>query len=90
MTLPRQEDGPGTPEKTVALMGRDGPSVLLPVGSPLMVTWPGVSSVMSTPAGRSSTERERGREERRRRRRVGKWLDGRIVGVVWGRLLPTW
>jgi hypothetical protein len=73
MTLPRQLEGPGTPENKVAEMGMVGPRVVLPVGSPLMVTWPGVSSVMSTPAGRFSTARVEWAEVRKRRKRERWW-----------------
>jgi hypothetical protein len=46
-----------------------GRVVALPVGSPLMVTWPGVSSVMSTPAGRAVRADPGVMDEKRRRRR---------------------
>lgn len=85
MALPRQAEGPGTPEKMVAEMGRLGPSVLLPVGSPLMVTWPGVSSVMSTPAGRFSRARVWVGEKGRRKRRREKWCCCR--SIVWAAAL---
>jgi hypothetical protein len=57
----------------VAEMGMEGPRVVLPVGSPLMVTWPGVSSVMSTPAGRFSTAVVWWGVVSRKRRRERRW-----------------